>query len=253
LRAFLLGTLPDAERVNIEEQFLGDEDFLAAVEAAEHELLDDYARGYLSADESARVAAVYRSTPIRAQRIRIARAIRAWGSANDSAVTSPDRSLTGKEYEQLRRMATRVLKRTQLDLPISPADLAIEAYQRLLGLQLPQGQDRIWYLAVAARVMRKTLVDLARADGGLSRSREHIGTIISLNLDESTNLRALDRALDHLAQINPRQGSVIDLLYFAQLTVEQIARILHISAREVKRTISLFRALLHKFVTEEHR
>ena len=152
-------------------------------------------------------------------------------------------------YAELHRLATSYMRRERQDHTLQPTALINEAYLRLAGDGV-NWQNREHFIGVAAHVMRRVLVDYARAHkaemrgGGLSRVELEEGVAIS---DErSEEVLSLDEALNRLMELNPRQAQVVELRYFGGLSVEQIASILGIAPRSVKRDWALARIWLFK-------
>jgi len=131
---------------------------------------------------------------------------------------------------------------------LRPTELISEAYLRLAENKLPELRDRNHFFAVASRTMRRILVDYARKRGAVKRSCQ----IVDVSLDEitsllgmpATDLIALNRALDELERLNPRQGAVVELRFFGGLTDEQVASVLGVNARTVKRDWAFAKAWL---------
>jgi RNA polymerase sigma-70 factor (ECF subfamily) len=150
-------------------------------------------------------------------------------------------------YAELHRLATSYMRRERRDHTLQPTALINEAYLRLAGDDV-DWQNREHFIGTAAHVMRRVLVDYARAHkaerrgGGLKRVEFDEGVAISV--DRSNELLSLDEALDRLMQLNPRQARVVELRYFGGLSVEQIASILAIAPRSVKRDWALARIWL---------
>jgi RNA polymerase sigma-70 factor, ECF subfamily len=150
-------------------------------------------------------------------------------------------------YVELHRLATSYMRRERQDHTLQPTALINEAYLRLAGDEV-NWQNREHFIGVAAHVMRRVLVDYARAHkaemrgGGLNRVELEEGVAIS---DErSEEVLSLDEALTRLMELNPRQAKVVELRYFGGLSVEQIASILGIAPRSVKRDWALARIWL---------
>jgi RNA polymerase sigma factor (TIGR02999 family) len=150
-------------------------------------------------------------------------------------------------YHELHRLARSYMRRERPDHTLQATALINEAYLRLAGGEV-DWKNREHFIGVAAQVMRRVLVDHARAHnadmrgGGQKRVDLDEGLVVSsARADE---LLALDEALDRLAMANARQARVVELHYFGGLTMEQIAALLHISERSVKRDWSLARIWL---------
>ena len=135
--------------------------------------------------------------------------------------------------------------------------LVHEVYLRLVDVAQVELRERAQFFAMAAQIMRRILVDGARARGALKRG----GNALKVNLDESAvvsgepqrSLLALDDALTSLSQLAPRQAKVLELRYFGGLNDEETAAVLNISPRTVRRDWNLakgwlLRELGHKMV-----
>jgi RNA polymerase sigma-70 factor (ECF subfamily) len=151
---------------------------------------------------------------------------------------------------ELKRQAARYLRREQPGHTLQTADLIQEAYLRLIETKNIQWQNRTHFFGIAANLMRRILVDYARKRQ--ARKRDWAGIRASLNevraapAENAVDLIALDEALNRLAMIDPRQGRVVELRYFAGLSVEETARILEVSTRTVKRDWQMAKAWLHE-------
>jgi RNA polymerase sigma factor (TIGR02999 family) len=131
------------------------------------------------------------------------------------------------------------MRRERRDHTLQVTALVNEAFLRLTGARQLQWQDRAHFLGIAARLMRRVLVDHARARGYQKRG----GDVRRVALDETVlvssgpviELLALDRALDVLALADPRKGRVVELRFFGGLSVVETAEVLHVSTDTVKR------------------
>jgi RNA polymerase sigma-70 factor, ECF subfamily len=152
-------------------------------------------------------------------------------------------------YDQLRRLAGSYMRRERPDHTLQPTALLNDAYLRLIGQRDVNWQGRSHFYGLAAHIMRRILIDHARAHLRQKRG----GGAIRVQLDEalvfaperSSELVKLDEALLRLAELDPRQSRIVELRYFAGLSVEQTAEILGTSARTVKREWSMAKAWLH--------
>ncbi len=152
-------------------------------------------------------------------------------------------------YSELHRLAQAYMRRERTDHTLQPTALINEAYLRLAGEDI-DWNSRAHFIGLAAHVMRQVLVDYARQHnaerraGGLHRVEMHDDLAISPDrLDEAASV---DQALTRLAANSPRQARVVELRYFGGLSVEQIAKILDVSPRSVKRDWSLARIWLFR-------
>jgi len=152
-------------------------------------------------------------------------------------------------YGELHRLANSYMRNERPDHTLQATALINEAYLRL-AREDTDWNSREHFIGVAANVMRRVLVDCARArkaehrGGGLKRIEMRDDLAISAEkLDE---VAALDLALSNLENQNPRQGKVVELRYFGGLSVEQTASLLGVSPRSVKRDWSLARIWLFR-------
>jgi RNA polymerase sigma factor (TIGR02999 family) len=175
--------------------------------------------------------------------------LKAWGSGDQAAL---DR-LTPVVYAELHRMARRHMRKER-ENTLQTTALVHEAYLRLVDAKGLACQDRTHFFALSAQIMRRILVDAARARvsakrGGDAPAHDHSEAI---NLDEiagdasqkSTEVLALDQALDDLARVDARKARVIELRFFGGLSVEETAEVLQISPQSVMRDWKLARAWL---------
>jgi RNA polymerase sigma factor (TIGR02999 family) len=170
--------------------------------------------------------------------------LQAWSGGDAAALER----LTPMIYGDLRRMARRQMQRERPGDTLQATALVHEAFLRLVDVKNVRWQDRAHFFAIAGQMMRRILVEAARARGAAKRG----GGAACVNLDESIDaiptrgaeLIRLDEALDALAQWDPRKARVIELRFFSGLNVEESAEILKISPRSVMRDWSLGRAWL---------
>jgi len=153
-------------------------------------------------------------------------------------------------YAELRRLAQHYLKRERSSHTLQSTALVHEAYLRLAGSGAPQWQNRAHFFGVAAMVMRQILVDHARRH----RADKRGGGMCRLTLDDATDraqevdvdVVALDDALKTLATMDPQQSRVVELKFFAGLTIEDTSEVLGISPATVKRDWVTARAWLFR-------
>lgn len=162
-------------------------------------------------------------------------------------------SLIPLVYAELRRIAAAQMRKERPDHSLQPTALVHEAYMRLIDQREKNWQNRAHFFAVAAHLMRLILVDHARKHravkhGGDVRRvpMEHIQLSSEKDYDD---LIALDDALNKLAERDPRMVRVIELRYFADLSVEETAEVLQVSTKTVKRDWQLARPWLHAELT----
>jgi RNA polymerase sigma-70 factor (ECF subfamily) len=158
-------------------------------------------------------------------------------------------SLLPLVYAELHRLAKGYMRRERPDHTLQATALINEAYLKLVGEDI-DWNSRAHFIGLAANVMRRVLVDYARAHnaeqrgGGLQRVEMQDELAISAKqLDE---VEHLDEALKQLEKENPRQARVVELRYFGGLSVEQIGALLQIAPRSVKRDWALARIWLYR-------
>ena len=149
---------------------------------------------------------------------------------------------------ELRRMARRYMRNENPGNTLQTQALVNEAYLKLVAVNDVAWQNRAHFFAVSAQIMRRILVDAARARTTEKRG----GEIVKLDLNESIDgtpergrqLVKLDEALDALAQFDERKAQVVEMKFFGGLSVEEIAEVLKVSPRSVMRDRNLARAWL---------
>lgn len=159
-------------------------------------------------------------------------------------------------YEECRRIAARQLRRERSGHTLSPTALVHELYLRLVDQRRANWRNRAQFFGIAARLMRRVLVDHARAR--LARKRDGSRVLVSLDaaLDAAedarvTDLLALDEALERLGRQDPEQQRIVELRFFAGLTVEETAHALGRSPRTVMREWQLAKAWLFRSLYPE--
>ena len=160
-------------------------------------------------------------------------------------------------YKELRRLAHQQLRRERPDHTLQSAALVHEAYLRLAGMNAPLWESRTHFFAIAAQLMRQILVDYARRHAADKRG----GSVCKLSLEEATpkprraevDIVALDDALHALARIDPRQSHVVELRFFAGMSLEEISDALEIAPATVQRDWTAARAWLHREMSREDR
>lgn len=176
--------------------------------------------------------------------------LKAWRGGDQTAL---DR-LTPLVYEHLRKLGRQYIRKERVGARADATSLVHEAYVRLVDARTVDWQDRAHFFAVSSTIMRRILVDAARARASAKRGGDlqRIEETPALNLDSlpapGTNRAAeicgLDDALDALAKREPRRAKVIELRYFGGLSVEETAEALGVSPQTVLRDWKLARAWL---------
>jgi RNA polymerase sigma factor (TIGR02999 family) len=157
-------------------------------------------------------------------------------------------------YDELRRLAVHYLRDEHAAATLQPTALVHEAYMRLVAQDMPEWECRSHFYGVAAHLMRQILVDHARRH----RSQKRGAGISPVALDEviafapgrSDDMVALDEALTSLAAVDERKCRVIELRFFAGLSVDETARALNVSVGTIGREQRLAEAWLHRALSE---
>jgi RNA polymerase sigma factor (TIGR02999 family) len=172
--------------------------------------------------------------------------LRAWSGGDEGALER----LTPLVEAELRRLARAYMRRERRGHTLQTTALVNEAFLRLIGAQTVGWQGRAHFLGIAARLMRRVLVDHARARGYRKRGggirRVTLNEALVTSPEPALNVIGLDRALEMLAAADPRKGQVIELKYFGGLSVEETAEVLHVSPDTVKRDWRLAKLWLLK-------
>lgn len=153
-------------------------------------------------------------------------------------------------YEELRRRAAAYLRRERTDHTLQPTALVHEAYLRLVRQDLVTWQNRAHFFGVAAQMMRRILVDHARALKAAKRPdaklRVMVDHAVAAVEQPDYELVLLDQVLDELAAVDPRLGQIVELRYFVGLTEQEIADILAVSRSTITREWQTARAWLYR-------
>lgn len=159
-------------------------------------------------------------------------------------------------YEECRRMAARQLRSERAEHTLSPTALVHEMYMRLVDQRRATWRNRAQFFGVAAHLMRRILVDHARARKAQKRNvgRTLVSLDAALDVPEDSRISdvlAIDEALARLAALDPDQERIVEMRFFAGLTVEETAHVLGRSPRTVKREWQLAKAWLFRELQRE--
>jgi RNA polymerase sigma-70 factor (ECF subfamily) len=161
--------------------------------------------------------------------------LRAWSDGNEAALEQ----LLPLVEAELRRLARIYMARERRGHTLRTTALVNEAFVRLVDTKGLRWQDRAHFLGMSARLMRRVLVDHARARGyqkrGGGAQRVTFTDALVLSPEPSLNLMDLDRALEGLAAVDARKAKVVELRFFGGLSVEEAADVLHVSNDTIKR------------------
>ena len=170
-----------------------------------------------------------------ARTVEVTGLLKAWSGGDQAALER----LADQVYNELRRIARRYMRNERAGNTLQTTALVNEVYLRLVDVKNVDWQQRAQFFAIAAQMMRRILVDAARARSSHKRG----GGAIKVNVDEAlvvspepdSSLVALDEALEAFAKLAPRQAQVVELRYFGGLSEGEIAEVLKTSPRTVRR------------------
>lgn len=159
-------------------------------------------------------------------------------------------SMVEETYEHMKRLAASYLQMESATVTLSPTVLVHEAYVKLSKQASDKYQSRGHFLAIAATMMRRILVDHARARNRLKRG----GDMVRLVLDEDktispsrdSDVLALDEVLEELQKLDMRQAKIIEMRFFGGMTVPEVAEVLGLSTRTIENEWKMCRAWLRK-------
>jgi RNA polymerase sigma factor (TIGR02999 family) len=175
--------------------------------------------------------------------------LRAWSEGNPHAQDE----LLPLVYKELRRRAAGQLRRDRKGHTLQPTALVHEAYLRLIGQRAVDWQSRTHFFALASSMMRRILVDHARARAAAKRPEEALRVALDDDLasinPRGCDLLLLDQSLSELARLDERQSSIVELSYFGGLAEEEIAGAMSVSRSTVARELRSAKAWLYRRMT----
>lgn len=173
----------------------------------------------------------------------------AWRDGNPEAL---DR-LTPLVYDELRRLARQYMARERPGHTMQATEVVNQAFLRMINVDVCW-QDRAHFFAVAARMMRRILVDHAKARRRVKRGGAettlHIDTSMQIGAESDEEMMALDEALTRLHELDPRKADAIELRFFGGLTYEEIAETLDVSPATVHRELRMAKAWLQSALAD---
>ena len=173
----------------------------------------------------------------------------AWRDGDQAALDA----LMPLVQQELHRLAVRYMADERGHL-LQATALVNEAYVRLVDWKDVRWQNRAHFFAMAAQIMRRVLVDMARARGRAKRGRGQVHVSLSdagdLAVVEQSDVVALDEALTSLEAIDPRKCRVIEMRFFGGLSLQETADALNVSVATVRRDWSMARAWLHRELSD---
>jgi RNA polymerase sigma factor (TIGR02999 family) len=180
----------------------------------------------------------------------VTRLLHAWREGNERALDS----LLPLVYEELRAIASASFRGERAGHTLQPTALVHEAYVRLASADI-DWNDRAHFFAIAARTMRRLLVDHAREHGAAKRGGDWLQATLDTGLDLAggppLEILDLDRALDRFARQDARAASAVELHYFGGLSHEETASVLDVSPATIDRDLRLARAWLRRALADD--
>ena len=174
-----------------------------------------------------------------------------WSDGDDSALDA----LVPLVYDECRRIAARQLQRERDDHTLDPTALVHELYLRLVDQRRATWANRAHFFGIAAQLMRRILVDHARAKRTAKRGGSptfvSLAAVTDEAVDNVADVLAIDDALERLAAVDPDQVRIVEMRFFAGLTVDETAHVLGRSPRTVKREWQLAKAWLFRELRQE--
>ena len=186
----------------------------------------------------------------------ITRTLKAWSAGDDAAL----HRLMPLVFNELRDMARRYARQARAGHSMQSSDLVNEVYLRLVDINNVTWQDRAHFFAVAAQLMRRIVVDAARAracakrGGGLRRvdySGVHLDRMPDVSSKQDSEMIAIDDALNQLAKMDPRKAQVIELRFFGGLSVEETSEVMKIGPQTVMREWKLAKAWMLRELSQQ--
>ena len=177
-----------------------------------------------------------------------------------SALTNGEEGAASKliqvVYDELRRLAGSYMRRERVDHTLQATALVNEAYLKLIEQRAVNWQSRAHFFGVAAQLMRRILIDYARGHTREKRGGEQkkvsLDEVFLFSEQQADELLAVDDSLNLLAKMDPRQARVVELRFFAGLSVEEAAEALGVSPKTVKRDWSVAKAWLYADLKERY-
>lgn len=175
--------------------------------------------------------------------------LQAWGRGDIRARDE----LAPLVYAELRRRAAAYLRRERPDHTLQPTALVHEAYLRLVGQERVAWQNRAQFFGIAAQMMRRVLIDHARAHQAAKRPHGAWRVVVeeqhAIAAPPDCELMLLDQALTELSALDPRQAKIVELRYFGGMSEQEVAEVLQVSRSTVTREWQSARAWLYRRIT----
>ena len=174
-----------------------------------------------------------------------------WANGDQSALDT----LMPVVYAELHRLAHHYMKRERPGHTIQTSALVNEAYLKLIDQRKTRWQNRTQFFAISARLMRRILVDHARSHGYVKRGggarKVSLGEVADLSQIGANDVVTLDEGLALLAEIDPRQSQIVELRFFAGLTIKETAEVMDLSPATIKTEWRTARAWLYRYMKKD--
>jgi RNA polymerase sigma factor (TIGR02999 family) len=172
--------------------------------------------------------------------------LQAWSDGDAEALEK----LAPRVHHELHRLAGKYMAGERANHPLQTTALINEAYIRLIGWKNVRWQNRAHFFGVSARIMRRILVDAARARRGPKRRGDFSDTSLDeayvFRPERSTDLLALDEALSKLSKLDPRKSQIVELRFFGGLNEIETALVIGVSERTIRSEWKLAKAWLYR-------
>jgi RNA polymerase sigma factor (TIGR02999 family) len=183
---------------------------------------------------------------------QVTRLLHQWGGGDEQALEK----LVPIIYHDMRRLAHYHLRRERDGHTLQATALVHEVYLRICGQDAPQWANRAHFFAVAARMMRRILVDYSRRHRAEKRGgdnlHEPLDNALSVPLQEQFDLLALDEALEQLATFDARKCEVVEMRFFAGMRAKEIASVLRTTEATVRRDWIIAKGWLYRYLEGKH-
>jgi RNA polymerase sigma factor (TIGR02999 family) len=159
-------------------------------------------------------------------------------------------------YDELHRVAQQRLRTERTGHTLQPTALVHEAYLKLVAQRNANWQNRAHFFAMASQLMRRILVDYARSRLRAKRGGKQVklpfDKVLIISRGRCDELLALDESLERLSKLDDRQSRIVELRFFGGLSVDEVAKVLGVSAKTVKREWSMAKAWLYGELRDRH-
>ncbi len=158
-------------------------------------------------------------------------------------------------YDELRALASSLLRKESVGNTLQPTALVNEAYLKLINQTRVDWKGKSHFFAIGATIMRRILVDHARSKRRIKRGaglrREPLNDVAELTIRDNADVLAVDEALQKLEKVDAQQAKIVEMRFFGGLTVAEVAEVLGVSKRKVEYEWEMIRAWLRRELSDE--